>query len=105
MDAPENAKLKEHSNAGVVVTALATIGCFLIFGIIVLITIVYDDKEEVDAKAIEFRQQRYENVTSAAAEQIDSYSWVNKEEGIVRIPVKRAMQLTIEGRRANNTSE
>ena len=50
---------------------------------------------------------RYEIRNEVRAEQarlVNSYEWVNQAEGVVRIPVERAMRLSVEELRAEQQS-
>lgn len=70
-----------------------------VFGIFILILLVaYFPNQSVDTYAID-REARMEIKQRVEAEQatlVDGYSWVNQAEGTVRIPVERAMRLTVE---------
>jgi len=72
----------------------AVIGCMLIFALIVIITVVETAPPEPDIDAETIRQERYSAVSSKSAGRSTTYEWVDKQNGVVRIPVERALQLT-----------
>src|SRR5438132_6596792 len=76
-------------------TWLGVVLLFALFGVIVLAIIGPmprgSDYEETRAK------KRMENLTTAqedAERALNSYAWVDKNKGVVRIPIGRAMELT-----------
>ncbi|PYK43178.1 MAG: hypothetical protein DME46_08255 [Verrucomicrobia bacterium] len=69
---------------------------FLFFGIFVLVLVAAtphgDTYEQKRAKA---RQEKLKTIREAATKDLNSYAWVDKGKGIARIPIDRAMQLTL----------
>ncbi|PYI72525.1 MAG: hypothetical protein DMF02_03385 [Verrucomicrobia bacterium] len=77
-------------------TWLGVVLLFALFGVIVLAIIGPmprgSDYEETRAK------KRMENLKTAqedAEKALNSYAWVDKNKGVVRIPISRAMELTV----------
>jgi hypothetical protein len=77
-------------------TWLGVVLLFALFGVIVLGIIGPmprgSDYEEMRAK------KRMENLKTAqedAQKALNSYTWVDKNKGVVRIPISRAMELTV----------
>ena len=77
-------------------TWLGVVLLFALFGVIVLAIIGPmprgSDYEETRAK------KRMENLKTAqgdAEKALNSYAWVDKNKGVVRIPIGRAMELTV----------
>src|SRR2546422_9535653 len=77
-------------------TWLAVVLIFALFGVIVLAIIGPmprgSDYEETRAK------KRMENLKTAqedAEKALNTYAWVDKNKGVVRIPISRAMELTV----------
>lgn len=75
---------------------LGVILLFLFFGIFVLVLVAatpHGNKyEEKRAKA---REEKLKTIREAAAKDLNSYAWVDKGKGVARIPIARAMQLTL----------
>jgi len=94
----------EPSDRKVLFSAIGWIG--VIFCFILVLAVAYlpnraPSQYEADAEA------RYEIRNVVRGEQaslVDAYEWVNKNEGVVRIPVERAMRLTVEELRSGTDS-
>lgn len=75
---------------------LGVVLLFLFFGIFVLVLVAAtphgNNYEEKRAKA---REEKLKTIRDAAAKDLNSYAWVDKGKGIARIPIDRAMQLTL----------
>jgi FtsZ-interacting cell division protein ZipA len=76
-------------------TWLGVVLLFALFGIIVLAIIGPtprgSDYEETRAKK---RMENLKTVREDAEKALTSYAWVDKNKGVVRIPISRAMELT-----------
>jgi hypothetical protein len=84
--------------SGFFVSAIAVIGGFLIFVLILVIAYLPNKPAPLpegtktpEERAAILRELRAKE-TSAAT----SYGWVDQTKGVVRIPIERAMQLTVE---------
>src|SRR5437764_1719321 len=86
---PEHAPISFGAWLGIVLL-------FLFFGIFVLVLVAAtphgDTYEQKRAKA---RQEKLKTIREAATKDLNSYAWVDKGKGIARIPIDRAMQLTL----------
>jgi hypothetical protein len=75
---------------------LGVILLFLFFGIFVLVLVAAtphgNNYEEKRAKA---REEKLKTIRDAATKELSSYAWVDKGKGVARIPIDRAMQLTL----------
>ncbi len=92
---PESLRRIAHSPAPFS-TWLGIVLLFALFGVIVLAVIGppprRSDYEETRAK------KRMENLKTSredAAKGLNTYAWIDKNKGAVRIPISRAMELTI----------
>lgn len=92
---PESLRQITHSRAPFS-TWLGVVLLFLLFGLIVLAVIGPSprgsDYEETRAK------KRMENLKTAredANKSLNTYAWIDKNKGTVRIPIGRAMELTV----------
>lgn len=75
---------------------LGVVLLFLFFGIFVLVLVAAtphgNNYEEKRAKA---REEKLRTIRDAAAKDLNSYAWIDKGKGVARIPIDRAMQLTL----------
>ena len=77
-------------------TWLGVVLLFALFGVIVLAVIGPaprgDDYEQKRAKA---REEKLKTARGEDAKALTSYGWIDKNKGVARIPVARAMELTV----------
>lgn len=77
-------------------TWLGVVLFFALFGVIVLAVIGPaprgDDYEQKRAKA---REEKLKTAREEDAKALSSYGWIDKNKGVARIPVARAMELTV----------
>ena len=77
-------------------TWLGVVLLFALFGVIVLAVIGpaprSDDYEQKRAKA---RDEKLKTAREEDAKALTSYGWIDKNKGVARIPVARAMELTV----------
>jgi hypothetical protein len=77
-------------------TWLGVVLLFALFGVIVLAVIGpaprSDDYEQKRAKA---REEKLKTAREEDAKALNSYGWIDKNKGVARIPVTRAMELTL----------
>jgi hypothetical protein len=87
--APERAPISFRAWLGVVLL-------FLFFGIFVLVLVAAAPHgNNYEAKRAEAREKKLNDARNAAAQELSSYAWVDKGKGIARIPIDRAMELTL----------
>jgi hypothetical protein len=69
---------------------------FLFFGIFVLVLVAATPHGNTyEAKRAEAREKKLHDARNAATQELNSYAWVDKGKGTARIPIDRAMQLTL----------
>jgi len=69
---------------------------FLFFGIFVLVLVAATPHGNTyEAKRAEAREKKLNDAHNAAIRELNSYAWVDKGKGIARIPIDRAVQLTL----------
>ena len=69
---------------------------FLFFGIFVLVLVAATPHGNTyEAKRAEAREKKLNDARKAATQELNSYAWVDKGKGIARIPIDRAMELTL----------
>jgi hypothetical protein len=87
--APERAPISFRVWLGIVLL-------FLFFGIFVLVLVsATPHGSNYEAKRAEARAKKLNDARNAATQELNSYAWVDKGKGIARIPINRAMQLTL----------
>jgi hypothetical protein len=75
---------------------LGTVLLFLFFGIFVLVLVVIAPHGNTyEAKRAEAREKKLNDARNAATQELNSYAWVDKGKGIARIPIDRAMEITL----------
>ena len=67
----------------------------LIFALILYLAYVPNRPGLVDAARIEQRELFLAQNEAEQVERANNYSWVNRQQGIVRIPIDQAMDLTV----------
>src|SRR6266480_6354801 len=86
---PEHAPISFGAWLGIVLP-------FLFFGIFVLVLVAATPHGNTyEAKRAEAREKKLNDAHNAAIRELNSYAWVDKGKGIARIPIDRAMQLTL----------
>ena len=69
---------------------------FLFFGFFVLVLIAATPHgNNYEAKRAEAREKKWNDARNTATQELNSYAWVDKGKGIARIPIDRAMELTL----------
>jgi len=86
---PERAPISFGAWLGVVLL-------FLFFGIFVLVLVAATPHgDNYEAKRAQAREEKVKTTRDAANKELNSYAWVDKGKGIARIPIDRAMELTL----------
>ena len=69
---------------------------FLFFGIFVLVLVAATPHGNTyEAKRAAAREKKLNDTRNAARQELNSYAWVDKGKGVARIPIDRAMELTL----------
>jgi hypothetical protein len=79
-------------------TAVAMIGGFLIFALIMIVAYLPNKPGELPqgTKTPEERAAILRDLRARETAAANSYGWVDQTKGIVRVPIDRAMQLTLD---------
>ena len=86
---PEHAPFSFRAWLGIVLL-------FLFFGLFVLVLVeIAPHGNSYEAKRAEARSKKLNDARNAATQELNSYAWVDKGKGIARIPIDRAMELTL----------
>lgn len=86
---------KEPSDSTVLFSALGWIGVFLIFVLIVAITYLNNPASSQSAEDNKARASILADVEAEQIRLVNATEWVNRPEGVVRIPVDRAMDIVV----------
>lgn len=80
------------------ITAVAVIGGFLIFTLIVVVAYLPNRGAPVQqgTKSADERIKILSDVRTKEIGMATSYGWVDQQKGVVRLPVERAMELTVQ---------
>jgi len=75
---------------------LGVVLLFLFFGIFVFVLVAATPHgNNYEQKRAEAREKKLNDARNAASQELNSYAWVDKAKGVARIPIDRAMQLTL----------
>ena len=75
---------------------LGVVLLFLFFGIFVYVLVAAAPHgNNYEQKRAEARAKKLNDARSAATKELNSYAWVDKGKGVARIPIDRAMELTL----------
>lgn len=94
----------EPSDNTTLVSALGWIGVFLIFALLVALTYLRDPAVDQEQRNVVERNRIHKEVQATQAKLVSEYQWVNQPEGIIRVPVERAMELTIQELKAGQAA-
>jgi hypothetical protein len=83
--------------SGFLITAAAAIGGFLIF-VLILVIAYLPNKPEPLPQGTKTPEERATILCELRAKEAaaNSYGWIDQEKGVVRLPIDRAMQLTVQ---------
>lgn len=90
--------------SGFLVTAAAAIGGFLIF-VLILVIAYLPGKPAPLPEGTKTPKERADILRDMRAKEVaatTTYGWVDQSKGIVRVPVERAMQLTVDDLNRNS---
>jgi hypothetical protein len=86
----------ENSAQKQLVSFLAIVGSILLFVLVIYLAYLPNRPAPVDAQLIESRQQQLAEVEAAGKSALRDYRIVNRNEGVVVVPIERAMLLTVQ---------
>lgn len=93
-----DASSASESQGSFTATLLAAIGGFAIFGLILIVAYLPNKVETVGdgVKTPEQRKAALAELHGKEQTAATSYAWIDKEKGVVRLPIDRAIELTIQ---------
>ncbi len=87
---------KEPTAVPVTLSALGISGLVISFLLVVTLMVVLNRPSSVDDALAEKRHKTLSEVQSWHEEILTTYGWVDRSAGVVRVPIERAMELTVE---------
>jgi hypothetical protein len=95
MDTPTTT-LSLDRTAGSLRAWLGIVLLFIFFGLFVwVLTFISPRGDTYETKRAQNRQEKLKTAQEEASRDLHSYAWVDKNKGVARIPIDRAMQLTL----------
>ena len=94
----------EPSDNTTLVSALGWIGVFLVFVLVVALTYLRDPAASQEKINVAERIRIRDDVRAEQAKLVNAYQWVNQPEGVIRVPVERAMELVVEELKAGQAT-
>ena len=79
-----------------VLTVIGVVASLLLFLAIMLIAYLPNRPTPVNEEIVEERRLKYSEMSAKQSALMEQYQWVDQEKGVVRIPIKRAMALTVQ---------
>ncbi len=96
MSDPISNNSAEPSENRALLSALAWVGVILLFVLIVWLAYLPTRPQPIDQALIDQRKKTLADVKAKQAKLVSSYEVVDAQNKIVRIPVERAMELTVQ---------
>ena len=95
MSSNHQEKKDSEARAGLIFNALGLLGLMLLFGVIVGVAYLPNRAQRPDEDVVEARMRTLSEVQASQKKLVSSYEWINKEDGVVRIPIERSMELVV----------
>lgn len=77
------------------ITPLGALGALLTMAILVGIMVRYTRPEDLNAKRAAERAKALAELNAQNEEALSTYGWADQAKGLVRLPIRRAMDLTV----------
>lgn len=88
-------KQQANSNFTIAMNALGIAGVMLILVGLIWVMYYFTQPEPVDQSRWAERKRNLSEITAQTKEQLENYAWIDKNRGVVRVPIARAIDLTI----------
>jgi hypothetical protein len=82
--------------ARVTAYSVGILGTFLLVALLVLAMRHYTQSAPIGASRVEERHKFLQDHRAADAKTLSEYDWQDKDKGIVRLPLKRALELVLQ---------
>ena len=76
--------------------AVGILGTFLLVAMLVLAMRHYTQPAPVGANRVEERYKFLQDQRATDAKALSEYDWIDKDKGVVRLPVQRALELALQ---------
>jgi hypothetical protein len=77
-------------------TWLGIVLLFALFGVIVLAVVGPTPRgADFEQKRAKAREEKLKTLRQADAKELTTFGWIDKNKGVVRLPIERAMELTV----------
>lgn len=86
---------ESRSCGGGLWNVLVALGALLIVGLLVWAMKHYTTPPDLTAERAAERVKNLADLRAAEAAAVDSYAWINPDNGVVQLPVDRAVELTV----------
>ena len=86
---------KQNTRGFAFVYFVAIMATFFIMAFIIWVTKEYTQPRAISANRASERAENLQTVKEAVAPLLNEYGWQDQEKGFVRVPIKRAMDLTV----------
>ncbi len=95
----------EPSDSNVLLSAGGWIGAFFLFALIVFIAYLPNRSVSMEDEEAKVRHSIRADIDARQIRLSQNYDWVNRNDGVVRLPIDRAMELTVRDLRARSNEE
>lgn len=95
--------VSEPSDQKVFISALGWVGVIFVFFLILAVAYLPNRAVSLEEAAAAERMTIRNTVRGEQARLVSTYEWVDRERGVVRIPVERAMKLTVDELRGESS--
>lgn len=93
----------EPSDNSALLSAFGWIGVFFLFALIVFIAYLPNRSVSMEDEDAKVRHGIRAEIDARQTRLSQNYDWVNRNDGVVRLPIDRAMELTVRDLRARST--
>jgi len=83
------------TDLSIVMNALGVAGVMLILAGLIWVMYHFTQPEPVDQSRWAERSRNLAEINAQTRDQLENYAWLDRDRGVVRLPVARAMDLTI----------
>lgn len=90
---------KKVSNLSIGLNMMAFIGLFLIFVLIISLTYIPEKSDPVETEISKQRILTVNQVRAENQEHLTGYGWINRDKGLVHVPIEYAMDRTVDAYR------
>ena len=79
------------------VAIVGIVGAIMVFVVIVALQVWFYNLQEVETykKVVSVPPQEYSSLVAEQEAQLNSYRWIDREKGVVAIPIERAAELVV----------